>query len=83
MALYDDIWKQLKLNGKCKIAARNDLHRRIIHAVINKKYYDNGFKLLLLEEKRTAKLQYKRSVNCIEFTLQYYTNLNSIDTGDI
>lgn len=81
--LYNDIWTVLKQRGECKVAARPDLHKRIIHAVINKKYYDTGYKFLLAEEKKTAKLFYTRTNTCIEFKLVTYVNLRKLNDGDI
>jgi hypothetical protein len=67
--MYDDIWSKLKAKGTCSVAAHPVFQRRVIHAVINKKYYDEGFKLMLLEKHQTCKLSYVRTASKIVFTL--------------
>lgn len=47
------------------------LHRRIIKAVIKRKYVDVGFKFLVGERGKRAKLFYKREGSIIEFKLVY------------
>ena len=81
--LYDDIWNRIKLTGKCKIAAHPALHSRIIHAVINKKYYDLNNKLELAEAKKYTKLVYVISVNQIVFHLNTYHLFGLITHDDI
>lgn len=77
-SLYVDIWNILKEKGKCKVAANPALHKRIIHAVINKKYYDLGFKLLLIESHKGCKIRYVRGTNFISFELTYYYDFKAI-----
>jgi hypothetical protein len=67
---YEDIWTMLKSKHVCKIAAHSSLHKRIIKGVINKKYYDDGYKLQLAENSLQAKLYYKISHSQIVFTLR-------------
>lgn len=81
--LYDDIWSHIKKHGKCKIAAHPALHKRIIHAVINKKYYDLSNKLELAESKRFTKLVYTRTTNQIIFNLITYHEWNMLTTEDL
>lgn len=80
---YDDIWNYLKTHHKCKVAAHPALHRRIIHAVINKKYYDLTEKLANLEAKKYTKLMYTREKNQIIFKLVTYHNFNTLTDKDI
>lgn len=80
---YTDIWEHIKLKGKCKVAAHPALHARIVHAVINKKYYDEAYKLQLIESRRKCKLLYSKATSSITFTLVYYDDLNNLSIGDI
>lgn len=82
-ALYNDIWEQLKAKGTCKIAAHPALHARIIHAVINKKYYDAVYKFELAEKNKKSKITYSKSANQIKFSLTVTLNFKSLTTGDI
>ena len=68
-ALYLDIWKALKANRKCKVACHYALHARVIHAVINKKYYDDAFKLEQAEANLWSKLTYICGSSHIDFKL--------------
>lgn len=84
--LYNDIWDILKSKGKCKVAAHPALHSRIIHAVVNKKYYDTGYKFELSEKLEHAILYYTKGKNHIEFRLAFFPDLRSmkhISIGDI
>ena len=81
--LYTDIWEALKRTGKCNIAAHPALHSRIIHAVINKKYYDAVYKFQLAESKKTSKLLYTKTKTQIKFILTERTDLTSITDEDI
>lgn len=81
--LYNDIWKHIKAKHGCKIAAHPALHKRIIHAVINKKYYDFSYKMDLQEKKKSSKLTYIRTASQIIFKLTIYTQLGDITEGDI
>ena len=84
--LYNDIWEILKKRGKCKVAAHRALHKRIIHAVINKKYYDSVFKLELGLKHTEAKMYYDCDANSITFILTYRVAMRSlaaISLGDI
>lgn len=81
--LYNDIWDSLKRTGKCNIAAHPALHKRIIHAVINKKYYDSVYKFQLAESKKTSKLSYTRTKSQVKFVLTERLDLPSLTTEDI
>lgn len=81
--LYNDIWLALKQRGTCKVAVHPALQDRVIHAVINKKYYDAPYKFELAERSKRSKLSYRKSKSAIEFTLKETTNLKSISIGDI
>jgi hypothetical protein len=81
--LYSDIWNHIKVKGTCKIAANAVLHARIIHAVINKKYYDSAYKLEMAENKKISKLFYKKEINCISFRLEIRNDLKNYTTEDI
>ena len=67
--LYLDIWNTLKARGSCRIACHSSLHRRVIHAVINMKYYDVANKFQLNEIGRKSRLSYKCTKTSIEFSL--------------
>jgi hypothetical protein len=81
--LYDDIWEHIKKHHKCKVAAHPALHKRIVHAVINKKYYDLTNKFELLESKKHTKLLYVCELNQITFKLQVYDDFKRLTSGDI
>ena len=82
-ALYVDIWERLKLHRKCRVAVCTALQRRIIHAVVNKKYYDLAYKLQLAESKQFAKIVYVTTKNEIHFTLLIHNRVNQLTEDDI
>lgn len=79
-SMYVDIWNRLKLHGTCRVAAHHALHKRIVHAVVNKKYYDTAHKMLLEEKSTYCKLLYKKTTNTIEFRLVYHIDKNYLET---
>lgn len=84
--LYSDIWNVLKTKGKCKVAAHPALHRRIIHAVVNKKYYDTAFKFEMTERMTRVIMVYTLGHNYICFELKKHPHLQSmahLRVGDI
>ena len=81
--LYNNIWDHIKKNGKCKIAAHPAFHSRIVHAVVNKKYYDDGYRLHLTETNTYSKLVYVKGTNFIMFSLVVYDNFRNLKAGDI
>ena len=81
--MYDDIWEKLKLHKKCSVAAHPAFQRRIIHAVINKKYYDEGYKLQLLEKHMTCKLSYIKTSSKIVFTLTMHIKYANLTTEEL
>lgn len=81
--LYTDIWNMLKAKGTCKVAAHPALHARIIHAVINKKYYDAVYKFELAERKRRSKISYKKSASQLQLTLTEHVCIKLLTEGDI
>ena len=81
--LYDDIWLALKQKGTCKVAVHPALQARVIHAVINKKYYDATYKFELAERNKRSKITYKKTTTGISFTLTEYLNFSSLNHGDI
>ena len=70
---YQPIWDQLKAEGKCCIVAHPVLHRRIKKAVIKRKNEDLGYKLLLSESCKYAKLSIKSNGNSITFSLHFHS----------
>jgi hypothetical protein len=83
MAKYLDIWEALKKHKICVVAVNPALHERIIHAVINKKYYDEGYKLVLLEKGKRSKLTYKCTKTQIHFTLTESVNFRNLTVEEI
>lgn len=81
--MYNDIWEQLKRNKTVRVAVHSALHRRIIHAVINKKYYDTGYKFRLAEQSKIGKITYKCSSNLITFTLTETWNFKSMSVNQL
>jgi len=79
MRKYLSIWYQLKKEGKCAVAAPVKLHPRIIKGVINEKYNDIGYKFLLHEDDKTARIEYIREGGKITFVLKIY----GIGIGDL
>ena len=68
---YQQIWNALKKDGTVKLTAPVVLHRRIVKAVIKRKYIDVGFKFLVGERGKKAKLSYSSVGSIIEFKLEY------------
>lgn len=84
--MYTDIWNILKTKGKCKVAAHSAMHRRIIHAVVNKKYYDAVYKFEMSERMTRVILVYSTGHSHILFQLREYPhlqNLSHLRVGDI
>lgn len=81
--LYSDIWEALKKRGTCKVAVHPALQDRVIHAVINKKYYDSMYKFSLAERNRRSKITYTKAKNQVVFTLTEYVKFSSLTSGDI
>ena len=75
---YEPIWDQLKVQGKCRIAAPQPLHKRIIKAVVKEKYNDVGYKFLLSETGKTARLSYSRKNSEITFKLTVTVGVDDI-----
>lgn len=66
---YEPIWLQLKLKGTVTVTAHKALHRRVIKAVQKEKYGDLGYKLLLSERGKIARLKYKKQGALLTFTV--------------
>lgn len=80
---YSSIWKALKANSNCTIAAPVLLQRRIIKAVIRCKTEDYAFKLKNNEARTWVKLRYIRESGRVRFFLVTYDNLANIQTGEL
>lgn len=76
--LYEPIWRSVKDTGTCSIAAPSPLHSRIIKAVKKEKDKDLGFKVIMAEEGRAARLQITVQKAKITFRL-----IKSIGTADL
>lgn len=72
MRKYHPIWQQLKATNQCAVSAPKAFHARIVKAVINEKYYDIGFKLLVDESCRTVRLSSISEGGRLRFFLIYY-----------
>ena len=68
---YEPIWKQLKESNKVSVRVPRPLHPRVIKAVIKEKYSDLGYKLLLGERGKNAKLSYHVQGVVITFQLSH------------
>jgi hypothetical protein len=71
MRKYYSIWKQLKETTLCAIAAPVPLHKRIIKAVKKEKDKDVGFKFMLSERGKRARLIIEQHQAKITFRLVY------------
>ena len=78
MRKYEPIWIRLKETGVCAITAPKSLHSRIVRMVSKEKYYDYGYKLLLQEVGKRAKINYTVRYSVITFNL-----VKSIGTDDL
>lgn len=82
MRKYQPIWNALKetANSKreCRITAPPPLHRRIIKAVMKEKDQDTGYKYLLGEQGKRARLSYTIDHSVITFTLQISIGLSDL-----
>lgn len=79
MRKYTSIWLKIKKHKECAIAAPPSLHRRIIKGVIAEKYGDRGFRFMLDEENKSAKLEFTREGSKVTFKLVLY----GINLGDL
>lgn len=79
MRKYAMIWNKIKKEGNCSIAAKRELHLRIIKAVIQEKYRDLGFKYELSERDKKSRLAYCSDGAKVTFTL----HITGIGLGDI
>jgi hypothetical protein len=75
---YEPIWNALKKDGVVSVSVPRPLHPRLIKAVIKEKYNDLGYKLLLGEKAKKAKISYISKGSVIKFQLHH-----SIGTDDI
>lgn len=80
---YAPIWDALKSNGVCKVAAHIALHPRIIKAVINVKFRDEGYRLKMSEKRLRIKMWYSRDHSMIRFWLRSYDNLSNISLEEL
>lgn len=71
---YLPIWNKLKTDRKVSVVIPQPLHARLIKAVIKRKDEDLGYKLMLGEESKKAKLSYTIEENIIHFKLKIYIN---------
>lgn len=70
MRKYQPIWERIKRDKTAQIAAKPELHNRIITAVTKEKYKDIGWKLLLSEDGLNYKLYSKIEGKLITFYLK-------------
>ena len=66
---YTPIWNKLKTEGTCKIAAHPAVHARIVKAVKKRKNEDTGYKFLLSEDNKVARLSFEAHASEIIFHL--------------
>lgn len=78
MRQYEPIWIKLKKEGSCRITAPTPLHRRIIKAVIKEKYMDDGYRLELSENNKSARIEHSCHQAVITFKL-----IKTIGTDDL
>lgn len=77
MRKYYPIWKALKEQGNCAIAAHPKLHARIIKAVSCEKNRDVGHKLLLSARNRKVILSHVVDGSRIRFFAREYFECGS------
>lgn len=75
---YQPIWEKIKAEGKCELAAPIPYHPRIKKAVLKEKDNDLGFKVLLGEKFKRARLEIETQGVKMIFKL-----ILSIGLGDI
>lgn len=75
---YQPIWDKLKATGKCELAVPMPYHPRVKKAVLKEKDNDIGFKLLLGEQCKKARLEIETQGAKMVFKLIY-----SLGLGDI
>jgi hypothetical protein len=78
MRKYQQIWINLKKQGKQAVLHPPHLHARLIKAVHKERTMDTGFRLELSEDSKTAKLFARSEGNIIHFTLKYYLDPTDI-----
>lgn len=75
---YQEIWEQIKAKGKCELVTHTAWHPRVKKAVLKEKDNDLGFKLMMGEEYKRARLKVESIGAKMIFTL-----ITSIGLGDI
>ena len=70
VSMYAGIWNKLKADKSCRVAADPKIHKRIVKAVIRRKDEDLGYKLLLENSRKKARLAYEFNGSQIIFTLK-------------
>ena len=72
LRLYFPIWNRLKTDYQVSVTAPRALHKRIIKAIVNMKYYDLGYKLFL--EPKRATLSHSSKGAILTFYLQIHND---------
>lgn len=75
---YTPLWEKLKKDGKVTIVTVPILRRRIVKAVRARAYFDQAFKLELLEENRKVWILHEFKDNKLTFTLKYYAYMEGL-----
>lgn len=70
------VWEQIKLDGSATILCEPNMHKRLILALRKEKNIDYGWKLLIAEQHKRAKLKEKIDGNKIFFYLEYSIIIN-------
>ncbi len=75
---YEPIWQDLKTKHRCTIAAPLKMHRRIMTAVVKEKYQDLGYKYLLQEQGKRARITKSNKGSMLTFTLELSIGIEDI-----
>lgn len=80
---YIPIWDALKSKGVCRVACNAGAQRRLIHGIVNVKYYDLAYKLELSSKGKKARLSYTRTSGTVEFHITLSICSKSLTISDI